>query len=57
MPPTLSRRLNGNICLRRISSHGAQQEPQLRGINLEIKAGEIVAITGRAAAENRRCSR
>ena len=27
-------------------SLGAQQEPQLRGVNLEIKAGEIVAITG-----------
>ncbi len=25
---------------------GAQQEPQLKGINLDIKAGEIIAVTG-----------
>jgi ABC-type bacteriocin/lantibiotic exporter with double-glycine peptidase domain len=27
-------------------SMGVQQEPQLKGVNLDIKAGEIVAITG-----------
>jgi ABC-type bacteriocin/lantibiotic exporter with double-glycine peptidase domain len=27
-------------------SMGAQQEPQLRGVNLDIKAGQIIAITG-----------
>jgi ABC-type bacteriocin/lantibiotic exporter with double-glycine peptidase domain len=27
-------------------SAGAQQEPYLRGVNLDIKAGEIIAITG-----------
>ena len=47
MPRSLSRRLNGNIFASGIYlSIGAQQEPQLRGVNLEIKAGEIVAITG-----------
>ena len=47
VPPTLSRRLGGHILLQRFYlSLGAQHEPQLRGVNLEIKAGEIVAITG-----------
>ncbi len=47
VPPTLSRRLNGQIFASGVYlSLGAQQEPQLRGVNLEVKAGEIVAITG-----------
>ena len=47
VPRSLSRRLDGNIFASGVYlSIGAQTEPQLRGINLEIKAGEIVAITG-----------
>ena len=47
MPPTLSRRLNGHIVASGVYlSLAAQSEPQLRGVNLEIKPGEIVAITG-----------
>jgi ATP-binding cassette, subfamily C, bacterial LapB len=47
VPPTLSRRLGGHIFSSSLYlSLGAQQEPQLRGVNLEVKAGEIVAITG-----------
>ena len=47
MPLSLSRCLNGNILASSVHlSLGAQSESQLRGINLAIKAGEIVAITG-----------
>ena len=47
VPPTLSRRLGGQIfCSSLYLSLGAQQEPQLRGINLQIGAGEMVAIAG-----------
>ena len=47
VPPTLSRRLDGDIFASGVYlSLGAQQEPPLRGVNLEVKAGEIVAITG-----------
>jgi ATP-binding cassette, subfamily C, bacterial LapB len=47
LPRSLSRRLDGNIFASGVYlSLGTQPEPQLRGINLEIKAGEIVAITG-----------
>jgi ABC-type bacteriocin/lantibiotic exporter with double-glycine peptidase domain len=47
VPPTLSRRLDGHIYASGVYlSLGAQQEPPLRGVNLEVKAGEIVAITG-----------
>jgi ATP-binding cassette, subfamily C, bacterial LapB len=47
MPLLLSRRLNGNILASGVYlSLGTQSEPQLRGINLAIKPGEIVAITG-----------
>ena len=46
-PPTLSRRLDGNILASGLYlSFAAQAEPQLRSVNLEIKAGEIVAIAG-----------
>ena len=47
VPPTLSRRLDGQIFASGVYlSLGAQQVPQLRGVNLEVKTGEIVAITG-----------
>jgi ATP-binding cassette subfamily C protein LapB len=47
VPPTLSRRLGGHIfCSSLYLSLGAQQEPQLRGLNLQIGAGEMVAIAG-----------
>jgi ATP-binding cassette subfamily C protein LapB len=47
VPPTLSRRLNGEIFASGLYlSLGHQQEPQLRGVNLQVKAGELVAITG-----------
>lgn len=47
VPPTLSRRLNGDIFTSGLYlSLGHQQEPQLRGVNLQIKAGDLVAITG-----------
>ena len=47
MPPTLSRRLNGHISATGIYlSLAPLADPQLRGVNLQIKPGEIVAITG-----------
>lgn len=46
-PPNLSRRLSGNILASGLYlSFSPQAEPQLRRVNLEVKAGEIVAITG-----------
>lgn len=46
-PRALARRLDGHIYAAGVYlSLGAQAEPQLRGVNLEIKAGELVAITG-----------
>ena len=46
-PPNLSRRLSGNILASGLYlSFNPQVEPQLRRVNLEVKAGEIVAITG-----------
>ena len=46
-PPNLSRRLSGNILASGLYlSFGPQAEPQLRRVDLEVKAGEIVAITG-----------
>ena len=47
LPRSLSRRLEGKIYASGVYlSLGTQPEPQLRGINLEINAGEIVAIAG-----------
>ncbi len=47
MPSLLSRRLSGAILTQgAYLSIGTQPEPQLRGVNLAVKAGEIVAITG-----------
>ena len=46
-PPDLSRRLSGDIMAAGLYlSFSPQAEPQLRRVNLEVKAGEIVAITG-----------
>ncbi len=46
-PPTLARRFNGHVSAAAIYlSVGPQSEPQLRGVNFEIKAGEVVAIVG-----------
>ena len=46
-PPNLSRRVGGNILAAGLYlSFNSQAEPQLRRVNLEVKAGEIVAITG-----------
>jgi ATP-binding cassette, subfamily C, bacterial LapB len=46
-PPNLSRRLSGNILASGLYlSFSPQAEPQLRRVDLEVKAGEIVAITG-----------
>jgi ATP-binding cassette, subfamily C, bacterial LapB len=46
-PPDLSRRLSGDIMAAGLYlSFSPQAEPQLRRLNLEVKAGEIVAITG-----------
>ena len=45
--PMVFRRLGGNISASGLYlSLGAQQEPQLRGVNLEVGAGEIIAVTG-----------
>jgi ATP-binding cassette, subfamily C, bacterial LapB len=46
-PPDLSRRPSGDImAVGLYLSFSPQAEPQLRRINLEVSAGEIVAITG-----------
>ena len=46
-PPMLYRRLGGHILASGLYlSNSSQHEPQLKGMNLEIKEGEIVAITG-----------
>jgi len=46
-PPMLYRRLGGDILTSGLYlSNSSQHEPQLRGVNLEIRQGEIVAITG-----------
>ena len=46
-PPILSRRLTGQIFVSgAYLSLGQRQEPQLRGVNLKVKAGELVAIVG-----------
>jgi ATP-binding cassette, subfamily C, bacterial LapB len=46
-PPNLSRRLSGNILASGLYlSFNQQAEPQLRSVNLDVKAGEIIAITG-----------
>ena len=45
--PMVFRRLGGSISAAGLYlSLGARQEPQLRGVNLEVSAGEIVAVTG-----------
>jgi ATP-binding cassette subfamily C protein LapB len=45
--PMVFRRLGGSISASGLYlSLGAQQEPQLRGVNLEVGAGEILAVTG-----------
>jgi len=50
-PRALVRRLRGNIYASGVYlSLAPQTQPQLRGVNLEIKAGEIVAITGPSGA-------
>jgi ATP-binding cassette subfamily C protein LapB len=50
-PALLSRRLSGSILASgAYLSLGTQPEPQLRGINLAVRAGEIVAITGPSGA-------
>jgi ATP-binding cassette, subfamily C, bacterial LapB len=47
LPSLLSRRLTGNILAGgAYLSLGSQPEPQLRGVNLVVRAGEVVAITG-----------
>lgn len=46
-PPMLCRRLGGHVLASGLYlSNSSQHEPQLRGLNLEIMPGEIVAITG-----------
>ena len=46
-PPMLYRRLGGDILASGLYlSNSSQHEPQLKGVNLEIKKGELVAITG-----------
>jgi ABC-type multidrug transport system fused ATPase/permease subunit len=45
--PMVFRRLGGNIATSGLYlSMGPQQEPQLKGVTLDIGAGEMVAITG-----------
>jgi ABC-type bacteriocin/lantibiotic exporter with double-glycine peptidase domain len=47
LPSLLSRRLTGNILAAgAYLSLGGQPEPQLRGVNLIVRAGEVVAVTG-----------
>jgi ABC-type bacteriocin/lantibiotic exporter with double-glycine peptidase domain len=46
-PPMLYRRLGGHVFASGVYlSNGAQHEPQLKGLNLEVERGEIIAITG-----------
>ena len=46
-PPMPYRRVSGQIFASSLYlSNGAQQEPQLKGLSLEVKRGEIIAITG-----------
>lgn len=50
-PRVLARRLEGNLYASGVYlSLGTPAEPQLRGVNLAVKAGEIVAITGPSGA-------
>jgi ATP-binding cassette, subfamily C, bacterial LapB len=50
-PRVLARRLDGNLYASGVYlSLGTPTEPQLRGVNLAIKAGEVVAITGPSGA-------
>ena len=45
--PMVFRRLGGSISASGLYlSLGTQQEPQLRGVNLEVSAGEIIAVAG-----------
>ena len=46
-PPMPYRRVSGQIFASSLYlSNGARQEPQLKGLSLEVKRGEIIAITG-----------
>jgi ABC-type bacteriocin/lantibiotic exporter with double-glycine peptidase domain len=46
-PPMFYRRLGGHLFASGVYlSNSAQHEPQIKGLNLEVKRGEIVAITG-----------
>jgi ABC-type bacteriocin/lantibiotic exporter with double-glycine peptidase domain len=46
-PSTLHRRPFGHVFASGVYlSNSAQHEPQLKGLNLEVKCGEIIAITG-----------
>jgi ABC-type bacteriocin/lantibiotic exporter with double-glycine peptidase domain len=46
-PPLVYRRLRGSISTSGLYLNlGARQEPQLRGVNIDIRSGEIVAVTG-----------
>jgi ATP-binding cassette, subfamily C, bacterial LapB len=50
-PRVLARRLDGNLYVSGVYlSLGAPAEPQLRGVNFAVKAGEMVAITGPSGA-------
>jgi ATP-binding cassette, subfamily C, bacterial LapB len=50
-PRVLARRLDGNLYASGVYlSLGTPAEPQLRGVNLAVKAGEMVAITGPSGA-------
>jgi ATP-binding cassette, subfamily C, bacterial LapB len=50
-PRVLARRLDGSLYASGVYlSLGTPAEPQLRGVNLAVKAGEMVAITGPSGA-------